>query len=752
MSSVVIQLGLLGSVKLISSLYLTRISTCVIISILSLFTGRLRGKYIDLCRDHSIQFVQENRIKTQVFEINEFAVNLTLAVKGEACKEFKDALGRYCNELKEPEREIKMCDLVDDNIRVTFLSGVAGVGKSVLAKKIVHSWANEEMYKNFTLCLYFQCRDLNDFKCERADLPRNEMLMQFIMEKLMGCDIPPEGDGVLIVIDGVDELFDVKEENSIIYEFLSLDKSFRKSSIIITGRPSLEWLVEESCKRIGKYQVVEVKGLCDKGIHTYIEKFSKCNGESKSSNTLEIIMKNINSSNDIRPMLSVPQFLNAICCVFVLNGGENVESTMELYTWTLYLLLNRAYEKRHVSEKATVADVFTIYKDSMLLLGKISFHLYRENKIIFRKKEFHNEFEKISKNGSEVEKCFINGLFVDVSDNFHHKLQFKHLTLMQFMAAIHVCISNDIQELVDKESFEILDYACGLYGGGMSEASIVRVMLDCVVEGDIEEKAKSFMLKVRGALWCKRDINLTKLVKLVSFLPQNIKDKQFLHSLFGTGSIQIHCPSKVCQEHLMKIYKHLGNCGCPEDEIKAVFTNFSVHLLIVSGKEVLKLIKYFKKVRWLLVHNLSLNGDHIKSLDESFVCCDEVQIMNCDLEGMETAARSQSHWPLERLQVENCIISEDCVTTVNEWGVSSKLFTLSKVKTSEEWWIDLLYKASSRHFEGSLMLRNLIVQHCTIKPSEVFYVLVRAFSNWFLNIIDVVFMQNVLLALLLLRF
>lgn len=80
-----------------------------------------------------------------------------------------------------------------------------------------------------------------------------------------------DGKDMLIVIDGVDELFDIKGENFFIFEFLDTRKPYGKSKLILTGRPHVESLLARPRIPIGGYKVVEIMGLGDKDIEEYSE-------------------------------------------------------------------------------------------------------------------------------------------------------------------------------------------------------------------------------------------------------------------------------------------------------------------------------------------------------------------------------------------------------------------------------------------------------------------------------------------------
>ena len=235
--------------------------------------------------------------------------------------EFKNEMRRHLENLQDFRGDdIKISDLVG-NSRVTFIRGVAGMGKSVLTKQLTVGWANRTMYKNFKLCIMFESRDLNNFQRKKgaAEPKKDEIFDEFLKSK---CNIElGDGEGVLFVVDGPDELSDIHMDNSVIGQLLCLEFSkFIRSKIIITGRPHVQEKLNQHGKKVGGLQTFEIQGLSDDQIDDFIDKFS----------TVQENISDISKSKDLSksnlPILTVPQFLNTFCCVAILRKGEAIRS------------------------------------------------------------------------------------------------------------------------------------------------------------------------------------------------------------------------------------------------------------------------------------------------------------------------------------------------------------------------------------------------------------------------------------------
>ena len=694
----------------------------------------LRVKYIDVFTSHEIQYMEGKVIKSKMENINNFAVDVKMVLEDkEADIAVKSSNEEFANEVKETTtREISIDDLCGEE-RVTFISGVAGIGKSVLAKQIVYRWASQQAFKTFDLCLYFQCRKLNEFCQENHDrLNKSELLDKFVM-KTLDCDVMDAGSMLLIVIDGIDELYDINDEHSIIFKLLDKQNSpYRNSKILLTGRPHLKTVIDTPGKTIGEYKVVEIIGIDKDDIPEYINKFSKFSGQSNGDGDEKMIMDTINSSGVDGEILRVPQFLNTVCCISFLEGGEKIKSVMELYAWVLFLLL-----KQHVCErvpnfgKRLPRHVFGECKDVILLLSEISFHLYEKNEFIFEKSSFDAVFNKVDKKGSKVEKEFADSLFTEVPDHYVEKLEFKHLTLMEFMAAVHVFNHAEpikiIKDLLIKKQFNVVGYVCDIGGGILADRRILKGLFESVTEKAKKDNAESLLIDVMKAISdCYKDDESTrmrKLLKLASHLHGEVTDKAFIQELFSELHSDSYSPKQVDQANMVKVYEYLKRCGCDEKEIRDVFKNVGLSWLSPSRVEILQVVKYFQEVDVLILCGAVLNGDVMKSIEECFVCCKCVDIYECEFKDAQEDERNQEDFKLrdlklEDLQIKKCKMNGNSFRKAFTLGVSSELFLVKGIEITPEWWSTLLEEIIKRKNRGVLKLKYLLVDNCVINPTD----------------------------------
>ena len=309
--------------------------------------------------------------------------------------------------------ELELSQVAESDHRVVFIRGIAGMGKTVLSKHLACSWAKGDMLVEFKYCIMFQCKELNYFVAQkRSNHSIHEELLTEFLKVTFNCRLG-EGKEILFVIDGLDELYDIKETDSIIAPLL-IGSICGNSKIIITGRPHIESIMGRYVES-GSLKTIEIQGLTDEQIKKYIEQF--CDIKSMHG-TLD---------DRVHSLLHVPQFLNTICCVSLFDSSAN---EVLLYCWVLYLWLIQHAEKQTTYDRS-ISYTFQQHSIDLLCLSNICHHLINDEKVVVDSSEL--EFSQIWKM-----KEFYISLFADVSDNKSCKYQFQLSSLMEFLSAVHM--------------------------------------------------------------------------------------------------------------------------------------------------------------------------------------------------------------------------------------------------------------------------------------------------------------------------
>ena len=607
---------------------------------------------------------------------------------------------------------IDISKLIDETRRVTFIRGIAGMGKSVLAKQLTYGWANGEIYQNFRMCVMFECRDLNYFKDHKgAELKKHEILGEFLKSKV-NYDLG-DGEGVLFIVDGLDELYDITEKDSIIFDLLNINGNYGMAKVIITGRPHVEHKLT-GYKKMGGLFKVEINGLSEDQIDEYVDKFS-----SREDHKVDI-NKARTSSKGFLPIMNVPQFLNTLCCVAILMKGQAVFNNTELYCWTVFLLLKQ-HADIHGSSRKMASEIFRQFSQTLSTLSEICHNLLTKNKIIFEGK-IESRLGDIGK-----DKEFVESLFVNVSDNITEKYQFKHLSLMEFLSALYICnkdmknLLEIIKDNLEKGFIEVVSFVCRLLSG-FSYEGIIKELLKNVVGLKQEVNENQLLHDVIELLnECGLD-EYTKLSRsfeiITFFLNKNFNDKEFIKSIIRKCHGNRFVSDEVTTHNMCLICRHLESCGWKEDDIRMAFANLQFGRIYVNEIEQLDVVTVKEHFR-IDRHGISLlrMKTTVNAIREKFKGGERnrvVEIYECVFMDDELNGGYSNDRQLERLRIERCQMkTKESFLNACDWGMSCEKFQLERLDIKIEWWERMVEMMEERRRKGDLKIERLDIDECT---------------------------------------
>jgi len=222
----------------------------------------LKKRYENKYQKHQIHIADKNgRIKLKEVDIDKFAVQLTIRKDIHPAGNFRDEVRNYLESLRRTTSEdIELSQLLDNDKRVTFVSGIACLGKTLLSKQFITLWSRNKIYNDIKVCIMFECREINVFLGTKAaaHLQTDEILEEFLKTKFE-FDLK-DGKDTLILIDGFDESSSYSTFNQLLSRNI-----YHDSKVIITGRPHVESKLEQFGE-VGGLQTVEIQGLNDNKI------------------------------------------------------------------------------------------------------------------------------------------------------------------------------------------------------------------------------------------------------------------------------------------------------------------------------------------------------------------------------------------------------------------------------------------------------------------------------------------------------
>ena len=668
----------------------------------------------------------------QAVNVNEFAVKLRLSETRPAAETLRDETRQYFEHLKGMTgKDIEFSDLVNHDSRVILVRGIAGIGKSVLTKQLAFLWANNEIYTQFKLVIILECREINSFAVNKgAALKRHEILSEFLKTKFkfqLG-----GGKEALLILDGLDELVDIYNKECVIWQLLDVKNSeYAMAKIILTGRPHIDGTLEKQGIDIGGLRKYEILGLDDEQIKVFVNKFTSCEEDIANIN------KAIESSKKHLKFIAVPQMLNSYCVVILLEGGL-IHNEAELYVWVLYLLLKEHVEREGPGQKLC-SEIFREYSSALQVLCKVCYELLSKNRIIF----IGNVKSQLL--GSDKGTEFLQGLFMDISDNRRKRFQFKHLTLMEFLSAVHICRMKNRMETIannlKRKSYQLVFFICQLIGGCKYDG-IIQDMFGNDEELkaiNVQQFLHSVLELVRQRRQQHQQLFQLSIDIIMCFINKDVTNKKFIISTIKPLGCEMNVLDTGSMRKVSEICEHLiDEFECTEKDLKETFENVPVELVGIDDVKSLTCVKYLPNVERIELHEMKTTAVCIRNEVNAVAKGKKVGIQWCELADDEILNEAKEDHELEELWIDRCRLNRNSFFHLCKWSLASrvkefKLWNVHNIKQS--WWEDLANGISHQKENKSLALRELYIYNCTQKMSKEMQKKVRRFTTCFIVIL-----------------
>ena len=381
-------------------------------------------------------------------------INLALIKNEKVCRgrtdEFtKATLHGSIDQITKKKEPIKLnCLFNDINDRCILVQGGPGIGKSTFAFHLCKLWKDAKLFKQFKLVQIVQlCNSSLANATNIKSLLFADNFASSFIESVASEIIATSGEGVLLVLDGYDELPLEKQTDSL-YVKLIKGEYLPKCKIIITSRPSVAEKLERmysSC--ISKS--IEILGFLYEDIVSYVKVVF-----AENPKEIEEFLLYINSNEMIRSMMYIP--LNtAVVCELYKNANENnntVPMTMtKLYSDLTLSFIIRFMDKSHIPYNDEIESSGSIIQTVHSFPPHIQ--KYFSDLCLFAFKKlcsgadnfiFNSVPEEIKHMGFIKKASTIKTLpFKSVK----HTYIFLHLTLQEFLSAVYIAMQSDKDQL-----------------------------------------------------------------------------------------------------------------------------------------------------------------------------------------------------------------------------------------------------------------------------------------------------------------
>ena len=314
--------------------------------------------------------------------------------------------------------------------RFILVEGAPGIGKTTFAWEVSRRWSRGEILNQYRLVVLLRLRD------KRVREAKNIYDLFYYSNKEVRSEVAKEierinGESVLLLYEGYDELpATFQSEQSIFLEILNRE-CLPEATVLITSRPcATEFLQDEFKENIDQH--IEILGFTKADVQSYIQ--STVNTQSLQTEFSQYLK----CYPHIRSLMYVP--LNAVIVTETYKKAK-LDGSQELVPTTLtevYTSLSRGMLLRYLKgykeyngrkwRLNSFSDLPDELHKQFRTICEVAFQGILKGEVIFD--DLPSDFNTLDLMQSAPE------LYIDQETVFSHN--FFHLTLQEFLAAVHV--------------------------------------------------------------------------------------------------------------------------------------------------------------------------------------------------------------------------------------------------------------------------------------------------------------------------
>ncbi|XP_056615873.1 NACHT, LRR and PYD domains-containing protein 3-like [Triplophysa dalaica] len=401
----------------------------------------------------------------------------------------------FKNTTKSSEDKHIKCNLIFQSLRdkkkIILTKGVAGIGKTVSVQKFILDWAEGTANQDVDAMFLFPFREMNQIEDK---VSFHEFLLEFYPEMKRNVIKLTEKCNVAFIFDGLDESrlsFNFKSrKRSSVEERSSVDEmiinlirgDLLPSSLIwITSRPAAANQILS--KFVGLF--TEVRGFTDQQKEEYFRK------RIKDKSQADEMIKHIKRSRSLYIMCHIPVFCwitaSVLHDILIQNHEENIDTTLtEMYIHFLLIQMNMKNQKYDEEDEEDYTKLLESNKTTILKLAKLAFEQLKKENIIFYEKDLKDCDIDVSKDSEYT------GMIAEIfkKESVLHKTKvfsFIHLSVQEFLAALHVFICYMTDNMKDLEFFITPEQDCYMTDNMKDLEFFITPEQDCYMTDNMKD-------------------------------------------------------------------------------------------------------------------------------------------------------------------------------------------------------------------------------------------------------------------------
>ncbi|XP_056603488.1 NACHT, LRR and PYD domains-containing protein 3-like isoform X2 [Triplophysa dalaica] len=614
-----------------------------------------------------------------------------------------------CNEIFQSLRDKK---------KIIVTKGVAGIGKTVSVQKLILDWAEGTANQDVDAMFLFPFREMNQIKDKQISF--HEFLQEFYPEIKTNVIKLTEKYNVAFIFDGLDEsrlnldfkskkLLSVVERSSVDEMIINLIRGdlLQSSLIWITSRPAAANQIPSEF--VGLF--TEVRGFTDRQKEEYFRKRIKDKSEADE------MIKHIKRSLSLYIMCHIPVFCRITASVLhdilIQNNEENIDTTLtEMYIHYLLIQMNMKNQKYDEKHDEDYKKLLKSNKNIILKLAKLAFEQLKKENIIFYEEDLE-ECDIDVREDSEF-----SGMIAEIfkKESVLHETKvfsFIHLSVQEFLAALHVFICYMTNNMKDLEFFITPEQGTKISLHDILKKAIDKAMeserghLDLFLRFLMGLSLESSQKLLKGLLTCTEDTrdSITETTQYI----QQLQDER----ISDEASVNLfYCLLELKDQSLyQRIQKYLH----PDDSDSVIYLSDSMCTLMI----------YVLLMSENVLDEFNMNRyktRYKKRLVPAVRCCRRALLSGCDLtaESCEvvSSALQSSECPLRELDLSNNDLKDSGVKLIsdalNTHNCQLHTLRLSLCNVTEECCVSL-----SSCLQSSSSLRELDLSNNDLKDSGV---------------------------------
>ena len=318
---------------------------------------------------------------------------------------------------KRTKKQIPLCVLLD---------GAPGAGKTTLCRELCQEWADGKLLQNYELVVLVHLRESENKKAKNIEdfLFHDDQDLQKQVTKQIR---KTNGDGLLIVFDGFDELsYEDRTQHSVFLDIIAC-RVLHKCSVVVTSRPHASETLRRS-KSINRH--VQVLGFTEEQIGECIKRTVK--DESKA----EELRTRLKERLDLTSLCSIPLNCAIMLYVYQQENFRLPNTVTELFDIFTVNALTRHAKRMGIARKLqTLYHLPPPLDKQFIALCKMAYEGLRANKLIFSEKDLEMAFGVTD---TELHTQFLDLLTSNTSYTSRGEQKtyhFLHRTIQEFLAA-----------------------------------------------------------------------------------------------------------------------------------------------------------------------------------------------------------------------------------------------------------------------------------------------------------------------------